>query len=320
MRSPPRRSGRSAEGAEQIWPSVAVVIPTRDRPAAVARAVASVLQSSYEGEIEALVVFDQTAPSPIPVSAGPGRSLRTLPNARRPGLAGARNTGLLAAQADLVAFCDDDDQWVPEKLYLQVEALRRHPDAELAVGGIQLIYRGRSFERIPDRERIGVHELVRSRHTELHPSTFLAWRDAVLEGIGLIDEGIPGSYGEDYEWLLRASQRSPIVAVQRPLVRVEWSGSSWFAERWSTIIDAIAYLLDRHPVLRSDPQGLARLYGRTAFAHAALGQRRAAIMWATRALRLSALEPRGYLTLAVACGLVSTRTALALARRFGRGI
>lgn len=319
-----RRRGDSdsapSDRAHSAWPSVSVIIPTRNRPEQLARAVESVLRSTYEGEIELLVVFDQSEPAPVPNANRPGRLVRVLTNDRRPGLAGARNTGLLAARGDLIAFCDDDDEWLADKLRLQVEAMHKHPDAEVATTGVQLLYRGKVHERVPVRARVTLTELVRSRHVELHPSTFLAKRDAVLQGIGLIDEALPGSYGEDYEWLLRAAERGPILAVQRPLVRVDWGGSSWFSERWSNVIEAIAYLIDRHPSLRSDRRGLARLYGRTAFAHAALGHRRTAAMWAASALRLNAFEPRGYISLAVAASILSARTAIALARRLGRGI
>ncbi len=302
------------------WPTTSVVVPTRDRPELLERAVTSVLDSAYDGEIEVLIVFDQTSPRALPIPERPGRTLRTLTNDRTPGLAGARNTGILAARGSLVAFCDDDDAWTPDKLRRQVQALLSHPDAEVATTGIVVRVDGRRHERVAASERIDIRDLTRARHLELHPSTFLVHRAAVLHGIGLVDEQIPGSYGEDYEWLLRAASRAPIVAVRAPLVEVSWTSGSWFAERWPIIIEAIAYLLQRHPVLRSDPRGLARLYGRLAFAHAALGHRGDAITWARRALRLNPWERRVYLALAAASGLVSSRRLLALARRTGRGI
>lgn len=306
-------------GAEP-WPMTSVIIPTRERPDLLHRASASVLRSSYEGEIEVLIVFDRTTPRAPAAPQLPRRTIRVMTNERTPGLAGARNTGILAARGTLVAFCDDDDAWTPNKLRRQVEALRNSPGAEVATTGIAILAGDRRHERIAPSDRIDLDDLVRERHPELHPSTLLALRRAVLDGIGLVDEAIPGSYAEDYEWLLRAAARGPIVAVREPLVEVSWTSGSWFAERWSTIIEAITYLLDRHPVLRSDPRGLARLYGRLAFAHAALGQRREAVAWARRTLRLDPRERRGYLALAVASGLVSSRRLVEMANRTGRGI
>ena len=51
-------------------------------------------------------------------------------------------------------------------------------------------------------------------------------RAAFLDGIGPVDEAIPGSYGEDYEWVLRAARRGPVVTVQEPLVRVYTEATS----------------------------------------------------------------------------------------------
>jgi glycosyltransferase involved in cell wall biosynthesis len=75
-------------------PLVSVVVPTRDRPALLKRAVAAVLGQDYPGEIDCVVVFDQSpAHLPAGLTVPPGRSLRAVGNQRTPGLAGARNTG-----------------------------------------------------------------------------------------------------------------------------------------------------------------------------------------------------------------------------------
>jgi hypothetical protein len=138
--------------------------------------------------------------------------------------------------------------------------------------------------------------------------------------VGLIDEEIPGSYGEDYDWLLRAARIGPIEVVRAPLVRAHWHRSSFFADRWRTIVEAIQYLLRKHPEFRSDPRGRARLYGRLAFANAAAGDRAQARRWAWRTIRLDPRERRAYLALAVASRVVSAESLLNLANRFGRGI
>ena len=119
---------------------------------------------------------------------------------------------------------------------------------------------------------------------EAHPSTVLVRATALRERIGLVDEEIPGSYGEDYDWILRAAQAGPIAVVERPLVRVLWGRQSFFNRRWRTIIDALDYCLAKHPVLRADPRGLARLQGQKAFAYAALGEPRSALPCAGSAL------------------------------------
>ncbi len=306
--------------AEARRPSVTVVVPTRDRPQLLARAVASVLAQRYAGEIECLVVFDQS-PVRLPALAVPARRrVRSLANDRAPGLAGARNAGAFAAEGDVLAFLDDDDEWLPDKLQLQVEALRSRPEAVLASCGIEVRYGGRRRVRVPESDVLTFADLLASRHAEIHPSTFLVPRATFFERIGVVDEQIPGSYAEDYEWLLRAARVGAIVCVRRPLVRIYWHRSSFFAARWRTIVSALTYLLERYPEFERDGRGLARIYGQLAFAHAAAGDRDEARRFAGRALRLSRRQLRAYLALLVSTRLVRAETLLRLAHLAGRGI
>jgi glycosyltransferase involved in cell wall biosynthesis len=302
------------------WPAVSVVIPTRDRPELLRRAVRRVLDQDYPGEIECLVVFDQSEPAEVLESLRPGRTLRAIANRRTPGLAGARNAGALAAGGELVAFCDDDDEWLQGKLAAQVELLREHPQAAVVACGIQVHYGDRTIERVPPPGPVPLARFLRSRVMEVHPSTILVRRPALLGPIGLVDEQLPGSYYEDYEWLLRAARVAQVQVVPHALVRVHWHATSFFSGRWRTIAEAITYLIDKHPELCGDPAGMARLEGQVAFAHAALGERGAARSWAGRALRHNWRERRAYVALAVSARLLRAETVLRLANSMGRGV
>ena len=135
-----------------------------------------------------------------------------------------------------------------------------------------------------------------------------------------VDEEIPGSYGEDYDWMLRAAAAGPIAVVPEPLVTVLWGRTSHFNRKWATIGDALEYLLRKHPAFADDPRGLARVQGQIAFAHAALGERPAARAWALRTLRSSWRERRAYLALLVSLRVLSADRVLRLAHSAGRGI
>ncbi len=302
------------------WPSVGVVIATRDRPELLRRAVEAVWTQRYPGEVEVLCVFDQTEPDRSFERGGPNRRVRVLANERTPGLAGGRNTGITGSNHDLVAFCDDDDLWTAGKLAAQVEVLRDSPAMEVVTTGIMVDAKGRVTPRVWPRPTITFDDLLESRVMEAHPSTFLARRAAVVEGIGLVDEAIPGSYAEDYDWLLRAARRADLGAVALPLVKVFWHRSSFFAERWQTIISALDYLVAKHPELRQTASGLARIEGQQAFAHAALGERREARALARRALGRNRHERRAYLALLTSTPLLRTDHVLRALQAFGRGI
>jgi glycosyltransferase involved in cell wall biosynthesis len=299
------------------WPSVSAIVATRNRPALLERAVRSIVGQSYPGELECVIVFDQCKPVAVPVHVREGWRLRMVANAFTSGLAGARNTGITASHGALIAFCDDDDEWDADKLLLQVEQLE-HSAAEFVASGVRIHHCDRVVVRVPPSP-VGLRQLVRDRVTALHPSTFVIRREALAD-MGLVDEKIPGGYGEDYDWLLRAARRMPIVSVQRPLADVYWHGQSFFAERWNAIADALAYLLDKYPELRADRYGRARIEGQIAFAQAALGHRPAACRASWHALRGNPLERRAYLALAVAFGLIPATSIVRLANRQGRGI
>jgi glycosyltransferase involved in cell wall biosynthesis len=301
-------------------PLVSVVVPTRDRPELLRRAVTAVLGQTYRGRIECVVVFDQSDPD-LPWAELPaGRRLVLVRNERTPGLAGARNSGILASTGELVAFCDDDDEWLPEKLAKQVARLQATPSAAVSTTGILVRYKDRTTTRLAPTLLVTHDQLLRSRLTELHPSTILARRRQLLDDIGLVDEDIPGSYAEDYEWLLRASRLGPVLAVAEPLAVINWHQSSFFADRWRTIISALTYLVDKHQDLKGEPSGLARIYGQIAFAHAALGERRPARSWARRTLSLNRRERRAYLAIAISLGLISAKNVVRMAHVAGKGI
>ena len=324
MCSPLRRPREELDNVtwreQETWPLVSVVVPTRDRPELLRRAVQGVLDQRYPGEIECVVVFDQSEPTEIGVEPGERRRLRSVRNDRAPGLAGARNAGVLASHAELVGFCDDDDEWLPDKLRLELQAMRADPEAVMVACGIIVQYEGRAIRRLPPGRWVTHEQLLRKRLMEVNPCTIVVERSILLGPIGLVDEDIPGGYCEDWDWLLRATQVAPVLVVPQPLVRINWHTSSFFAERWQTIIRALLYLLNKHPDLGQEPAGLARVEGQIAFAHAALGQAGPARRWAGRALRRNWAERRAYVALLVSARLLRAETVLRLAHSAGRGI
>jgi glycosyltransferase involved in cell wall biosynthesis len=301
-------------------PTVSVVVPTRDRPELLREAVAAIRAQDYPGVVEVVVVYDQSTPDTTLASAEPLRPVRVLANDRSAGLSGARNCGILASTGELVAFCDDDDRWLPGKLAAQVAELAAHPQAEFVSCGIQVSYDGTTTDRVLDRDTVPLAALLRDRMTELHPSTFLIRRAALIDGFGLVDEEIPGSYAEDYEFLLRAARSAPLRNLRTPYVLVRWHKRSYFAQRWDTISTALQWLLERYPEFATQPAGEARVAGQIAFAQAAAGHRRGALRWARHTLARNPKEPRAYLALAVASRAVRPDTVLRTLHRRGRGI
>jgi glycosyltransferase involved in cell wall biosynthesis len=108
----------------QTTPLVSVVVPTADRSQLVARAVRSALAQTLR-EIEVVVVVDGPDPATTSVLAridDPRLCVLELPQRR--GVGEARNAGVERARAEWIALLDDDDEWQPEKLALQLATAR----------------------------------------------------------------------------------------------------------------------------------------------------------------------------------------------------
>jgi glycosyltransferase involved in cell wall biosynthesis len=111
---------------------VSVVIPTLDRPKLLLRAIDSVLRQTHR-EMEVIVVVDR--PDPDTVSAVQSVSdprLRLVVNPQRSTAAGARNVGVDHATGEWIAFLDDDDEWLPNKLERQIAFASGRPPALLS--------------------------------------------------------------------------------------------------------------------------------------------------------------------------------------------
>ena len=110
------------------YPLVSAIIPTRDRPALLACAMRSAMRQTWPN-LELIVVVD----GPDPATAAYLETcndprLRVVFLDEQRGGSDARNAGVRAACGEWIAFLDDDDEWLPEKLAHQMRAAHAMPD------------------------------------------------------------------------------------------------------------------------------------------------------------------------------------------------
>jgi glycosyltransferase involved in cell wall biosynthesis len=108
---------------------VSVVIPTLNRPRLLLRAIDSVLRQTHQ-EIEVIVIVDR--PSQETVSAVQSVNdprVRLILNPYSLTAGGARNAGVDHATGEWIAFLDDDDEWLPNKLERQIAFASGRPPA-----------------------------------------------------------------------------------------------------------------------------------------------------------------------------------------------
>lgn len=200
-------------------PLVTVILPTRNRAHVLRRAIDSVLAQTHR-ELELIVVDDGSTDATAATLAGVADPrLRVLHRERGGGAAAARNAGLALARGDFVAFLDDDDFWLVQKLEKQLAAFAR---AGFAAGWCisaylrlerQLIYvGGPRYEADLDYSR-GIGPGGPDWSLIATPGWMV--RREVLAGLGGFDERIHS--WDDWELGLRLGQATRRLMVDEPL-------------------------------------------------------------------------------------------------------
>jgi glycosyltransferase involved in cell wall biosynthesis len=112
-------------------PLVSVVVTFYNQAEFVASALDGVLAQIYH-PFEVIVVDDGSTDGTLHACAAYGDRIALI-HQENAGPPAARNAGLRRARGSLVTFLDGDDIWAPEKLQVQVELARSHPQSGLVV-------------------------------------------------------------------------------------------------------------------------------------------------------------------------------------------
>ncbi|MFQ5769234.1 MAG: glycosyltransferase family 2 protein, partial [bacterium] len=128
-------------------PFFTVVIPTHNRAELLKEAIQSVLAQTFS-DFELIVVDDHSTDNTRDVIASFRDSrIKYVLNDRTTGGAGTRNAGIFRAQGEWVAFLDDDDVWLPQKLALQYNKIQ---DVDDSVGLVYCGYATYDFDEKRD--------------------------------------------------------------------------------------------------------------------------------------------------------------------------
>ena len=115
---------------------VSVIVTTYNGSPWIVGSLTSVLEQSAVSVRSIIVVDDASTDDTCEkVLVLADRRIRLVRLESNGGVAAARNRGLAEANTQWIAFNDQDDVWLPDKLIKQVRLLEVHPDAEVVVGG-----------------------------------------------------------------------------------------------------------------------------------------------------------------------------------------
>ena len=203
-------------------PLLSCVIPTYRRSTTLGRAINSVLQQTYHN-IEILVVDDNergTEESTFVknlVTSFCNERVRLILQEKHINGAEARNAGIRASAGDYIAFLDDDDEWLPEKIELQMEIMEN----DLSVDGVSCLYQeysgGHLFHSCPPYTGEGLHKKVFQREVAVFTSTILLRKNALMDA-GLFDNRLRRH--QDLQLLLDFTRGHRVEVLNQYLVKL----------------------------------------------------------------------------------------------------
>jgi glycosyltransferase involved in cell wall biosynthesis len=272
---------------------VAVVVPSYNYARFVGRAIRSAVEQTHP-PVEVVVVDDGSTDGTDEVVRSFGPPVRLLSQANR-GVSAARNAGVAATTAPLVAFLDADDAWLPRKLAAQAAMLEDDPGLGLVHCGVERVdEEGNLLSTQREGLAGSVAEdllLLRDPGIPAGGSGALVPR-LVLEAVGGFDERL--STSADWDLCLRIASAFRLGFVPEPLVRYTLHGANMhnnLAAMEHDVLVAYEKAFAAHPeslgALRH--RALANLYATLSGSYLAAGETSAAVRYLGKAIRH---EPR----------------------------
>src|SRR5271166_2872475 len=200
---------------------VSTIVAVYNGAATIDRAIRSIFAQTFTDN-EIVVVDDGSTDETSAVLARYGDRIRVITQLNR-GLSAARNAGERGSAAEYVAFLDDDDEWMPEKLARCVPVLDADPDCGLVYTfALKVDPQGlpmASPDARPDGSESPTMKELLAQPWNVVPSQLVVRRD-VFERCGGFHERFITSC-EDLYFLLNAREHGHFRCVPEPLLRKE---------------------------------------------------------------------------------------------------
>lgn len=288
-------------------PKVSVIIPTHNRAEFLRAAIRSVLGQTFQ-DFEIIVIDDASRDQTSEiVHSFADERIKYIYNQVNKGEGGSRNIGLMHASGDLIALLDDDDEWLPEKLELQVSLLENSPSKT------GVVYTGHHrIDRTTGKQRDQLNPTKRGdiladlcAENWLVPSSLLLRKECFRKA-GWFEEGV--SFGADYDVWLRIAKDFDFDYIKQPLVKYYVHGSNITANH-EVVIKGLENQLEKYASLwASTNKGRSQRYLSLGVLYCYTGNMQKGRAALLKAIRLYPLSLRYYVNLFFSLlGVVSFR-------------
>jgi glycosyltransferase involved in cell wall biosynthesis len=226
-------------------PQISVIIPTKNRPIMLKKAIKSVLLQTIRCH-ELIVIddnTDHTVLSEIKQAFGQ-QALSVLHTGGNRGGGYARNLGIDAAKGDFVAFLDDDDEWIDTKIEKQMVCMN---------GDAELFYSGRNiWKQNCKKPRYSFHAPSSDDHYKsimiqnfIGSTSTVIIKKEVLQEVGGFDSNLLAL--QDYDLYIRILKRYRVNWVNEALINYydHHTGDQVSGNR-EFFLQAVAYLKKKY--------------------------------------------------------------------------
>ncbi len=223
---------------------VSVIIPTYNGEKFICQAIDSVLVQTFP-HYEIIVVDDGSTDATWQVLETYGEKIRKFskPNG---GPGSARNMGIRNARGSYLAFLDQDDQWLPDRLAAGVEILDNRPELALVYSDANICsaegaITGTTFSYVkPRRGKIFKHLY---RNNFIANLTVLVRKSCFVE-LGELDQSGRMMISDDYNMWLRIAAHYPVEYIDRALARYRIHQANLSLDLEKNCLDTFAALND----------------------------------------------------------------------------
>jgi glycosyltransferase involved in cell wall biosynthesis len=199
-------------------PLISVIIPTHNRAHVLKRALLSVLRQDYERK-EIIVVDDASTDNTKEIMKTflNDPTVKYIRHVRNLGGSAARNTGIKQSHGEYIAFLDDDDEWLPNKLSLQIDVfINGNKNLGLVHCGLLRSKGGKIIYKYMPKYRGNIYFKQMFEDRVFSTSSWLVKRSCFFDNrVGMFDEDLPGR--QDYDMALRISRFYAIDFVPQHL-------------------------------------------------------------------------------------------------------
>ena len=278
-------------------PLVSVVIPSKNRPEFVVKALESVFAQTYRN-LEIIVVDDGSDVPLSPILTNTfGEKVTCLRHEISKGAPTVRNAGVAQAEGEYIAFLDDDDIWRPEKIEKQISLFLKDEKIGLVFCGESIVCNGKVIKNRPAFWK--EHDFKKMLFSNVVGGTSVVVIKKTLLDNFHFDESLPSC--QDWDLFLRLAVKTKFAAVPDLLVHRIVHGCQISSSLNRKILGREKFYYKHKKMFAHEILANAQFLRRLGSLRTINNQREVAASLYRRAFELSPLDWRNWVCVLVSC-------------------